>query len=450
MRISHRVRLTLTTSAVSGTILAGLFAVSMYIFRKEEINRAHDILRPAILQLEEDALTQNTITPDLGLIVEANPQLSFGTFSQDGKLLASSGVLPLEPTYPWASSMTGRPTNKSGVEWGIIDIGQMTVIAGSKVANKGLIVGVLPWNERERTMTQATIALILLWFPLVGLIGAVTWIASSRTFKPLSELSKQAERFSESDLSQRLQVETYDEFGDFALRLNNFLDRLEDSVQRQKRFIEDAAHELRTPLTILRGRMETALLVERNGDEYRETLTQILRETERMSRLVEAMLRSALPVQDVSNAVDVETALEKVEARWLDQFVENGVVLRLDTVPIRTMAMEEEVDCVIDNLVSNALRASPKGSTCRLAVEADGLFALVTVTDEGTGVPEDKREAIFERFTRLEKSRNRSLGGFGIGLAVSRRLVEGRGGTIRVVAGPTGGARFEVRWPRVS
>ena len=285
---------------------------------------------------------------------------------------------------------------------------------------------------------------------MVGLIGAVTWIASSRTFKPLSELSKQAERFSESDLSQRLQVETYDEFGDFALRLNNFLDRLEDSVQRQKRFIEDAAHELRTPLTILRGRMETALLVERNGDEYRETLTQILRETERMSRLVEAMLRSALPVQDVSNAVDVETALEKVEARWLDQFVENGVVLRLDTVPIRTMAMEEEVDCVIDNLVSNALRASPKGSTCRLAVEADGLFALVTVTDEGTGVPEDKREAIFERFTRLEKSRNRSLGGFGIGLAVSRRLVEGRGGTIRVVAGPTGGARFEVRWPRVS
>jgi len=73
----------------------------------------------------------------------------------------------------------------------------------------------------------------------------------------------------------------------------------------------------------------------------------------------------------------------------------------------------------------------------------------VTVIDQGCGVPEDKREAIFERFTRLEKSRNRSLGGFGVGLAVSRRLVEGRGGSISVTAGPTGGAQFEVRWPAV-
>jgi len=421
----------------------------MVIFQKEEINRAHDILRPALLQLEEDALTQNTITPDLGLIVEANPQLSFGTFSSDGRLLASSGVLSLEPTFKWASSMIGKPTNKSGVEWGIIQIGQMTVIAGSKTANKGIIVGVLPWSERERTMTQATIALILLWFPLVGLVGAVTWIASSRTFQPLSDLAKQAERFSESDLTQRLQVDTFDEFGDFALRLNIFLDRLEDSIRRQKRFVEDAAHELRTPLTILRGRMETALLAERTGDEYRETLKQLVRESERMSRLVEAMLQSALPVQDVTNAVDIESALEKVEARWLDRFVECGVQLELETEPIKTRALEEEVDCVIDNLVSNALRASPKGSTCRLCVERDGQYALVSVTDQGAGVPEEKRDAIFERFTRLEKSRNRSLGGFGIGLAVSKRLVEGRGGNIRVVAGPTRGARFEVRWPVV-
>jgi signal transduction histidine kinase len=422
----------------------------MLIFRKKEIDRAHDILRPAILQVEQDALNQDTITPDLGEIVNANPQLSFGTFDLKGQLVASSGQLSLEPTFRWASSMVGKKTNRSGIEWGDeIELGSTSIIAGSKSTKRGILVGVLPFEERAHTMALASFALVLLWFPLVGLFGAITWVASARTFRPLSLMAEQAELFSESDLTRRLKVDSHDEYGAFAARLNNFLDRLEDSVQRQTRFVEDAAHELRTPLTILRGRIETTLLTERPGNEYRDALLQVLRETERMSRLVEAMLQSALPVADVTTPIDVEAALEKIEARWLDRFVESDVFLDLQTVPAKTIALEEEVHCVIDNLVSNALRSSPKGSTCTLAVEIEGSQVLVTVTDEGTGVPVEKREAIFERFTRLEKSRNRSLGGFGVGLAVSRRLVEARGGTIRVTDGPTGGARFEVRWPAV-
>ncbi len=447
MRISHRGALTLATSAASGTILAGLFAISMVIFSNKEINRAHDILRPAILQVEQDAVSQNTITPDLGQVVEANPQLSFATFDMKGKLLATSGVLSLEPSFRWAYSMIGKPTKRSGVAWGKIDIGTMRVIAGSKSTKKGLIVGVLPWSERERTITQAAFSLVVLWFPLVGLIGVVTWIASARTFKPLSSLTRQAELFSESDLTRRLTVNSHDEYAIFAGRLNSFLDRLEDSVQRQKRFVEDAAHELRTPLTILRGRIETSLLAQRTDAEYRDTLVLVLRETERMSRLVEAMLQSALPVMEITTPVDVEQILERVEARWLDRFVELEVQFDLITEPGYTIALEEEIDCVVDNLLSNALRASPKGTTCTVRLAHEGSNLLVTVTDEGPGVPPEKREAIFERFTRLERSRNRSLGGFGVGLAVSKRLVEARHGSILVTQGPKGGAQFEVRWP---
>ncbi|MDR3692427.1 MAG: ATP-binding protein [Fimbriimonas sp.] len=449
MRTSHRARLALTISAVSGAVLAGLFLLSIVVFRREEVNRAHDILRPAILQVEHDAETQDSISPDLGIVVEANPQLSFGTFDLKGNLVASEGAISLEPSFRWAVSMIGKKTNRSGVQWGEIEIGNVTVIAGSKSVRGGLLIGVLPFDEREKTISRAALALALLWFPLVGLIGAVTWLASERTFKPLSLMAQQAELFSESDLTRRLDVPMSDEFGAFAARLNSFLDRLEDSVQRQKRFVEDAAHELRTPLTILRGRIETTLMINRSDEEYRDALYQALRETERMSRLVEAMLQSALPVADVTTPVDIELALEKVEARWLDRFVESAVFLAVETIPAQTIALEEEVDCVIDNLVSNALRSSPQGSTCTLAMEIDDSFVLVSVTDEGKGVPADKRDAIFERFTRLERSRNRSLGGFGVGLAVSKRLVEARGGTIRVTDGPTGGARFEVRWPAV-
>jgi signal transduction histidine kinase len=168
-----------------------------------------------------------------------------------------------------------------------------------------------------------------------------------------------------------------------------------------------------------------------------------------MSRLVEAMLQSALPVLDVTTPLELVPLLERAHARWLDRYIESGVQLDLETTPLKIVALEEEVDCVVDNLLTNALRASPKDSICNIAVEREGPNVLLSVTDEGSGVPVEKRDAIFERFTRLEKSRNRSLGGFGVGLAVSRRLVEGRNGTIRVTDGPSGGARFEVCWPAI-
>lgn len=449
MRISHRTRLTLTTSGVCGFILAALFGIGIYVFRYNELLRAHDILRPAILQTKT-AADKGGVVPDLAEVVGSNPQLSFGAFDLKGRMIASEGSLSLAPGFKWAYSMIGKPTHASGVEWGIIDIGKSRVVAGSITSSVGLILGVLPWKDHEKTMDIATVALIVLWFPLVGLVGVVTWVASSRTFSELEALSRQAEQFSESDLTRRLTIASKDEVGKFAARLNHFLQRIEDSVERQKRFVEDAAHEMRTPLTILRGRIETTLLSERKGEEYRETLVQVLRETERMSRLVEAMLQSALPVVDISTPLELEPLLERAHARWLDRYIESGVQLDMDTAPVKIIALEEEVDCVVDNLLTNALRASPKGSVCRIDVGVEGPNVLVSVTDEGSGVPLEKRDAIFERFTRLEKSRNRSLGGFGVGLAVSRRLVEGRNGTIRVTDGPTGGAKFEVRWPAVA
>ena len=446
MRTSHRNRLVIATSSVCGLILAALFALAMVIFRIDELQRAHDILRPAILQTSA-AADKNTLPPDLEEVVQSNPLLSFGTFSLEGRLLSSKGNIALGPTFKWAKSMIGKPTNASHIEWGVIEVGTTKVVAGSILTKEGLLVGVLPWNERERTMNQATIALIILWFPLVGLVAAVTWVASTKTFEPLASLTRQAEQFSESDLSRRLKSQGQDEYSQFSASLNHFLQRIEDSVERQNRFVEDAAHELRTPLTILRGRIETTLMSDRKGGEYREALLQVLRETERMSRLVEAMLQSALPVVDTSTPLELEEVLERAHARWLDRYIESGVQLDLESKPLKTLALEEEVSCVVDNLLTNALRASPSGTTVHLVLDQEGSSVLLTVTDEGSGVPIEKREAIFERFTRLEKSRNRSLGGFGVGLAVSRRLVESRGGTILVTEGPTGGARFEVRWP---
>jgi two-component system OmpR family sensor kinase len=105
-----------------------------------------------------------------------------------------------------------------------------------------------------------------------------------------------------------------------------------------------------------------------------------------------------------------------------------------------------EIGSVLDNLLANALRASPPGTACRIELTADENYARLAVHDAGPGIPLDLRERIFDRFVRGEESRNRATGGFGIGLSLCRRIVEGRGGRIWVE--PTeAGARFEVELP---
>src|SRR5579872_2334710 len=131
MRISHRGRLTLTISAFAGAVLAGLFVLAMVIFGKVEEQRAHDLLRAPLKQINEIVVTQDTLTPDVGEIVNANPQLSFCVFDLNGVQMAASGPLSLDSTFRWAYSMIGKPTHQSGIEWGHQEVGPNDVVIGT-------------------------------------------------------------------------------------------------------------------------------------------------------------------------------------------------------------------------------------------------------------------------------------------------------------------------------
>lgn len=426
-RLGHRARLTLVATATAGILLAFVFAGVVASSRANEMRAIFDILQLAMRQAVEE-VNSSPRSPDLGEISGPDPALSLAAFDPSGAVISQVGRIPLQ----------------RGLRSGKQTLDGLEVVVTSAHAGTSEVVGALPWKNHEAAIRRLAVLLAILWAPMTCCAGLATWFASRATFQPLEELAKQAEAMTEGDASSRLTLEGHDEYALFAGRLNRFLDLLESSIRRQERFVADAAHELRTPLTVIRGRIETTLRRERSEEEYRAALETALAETERLSSLVEMLLQSAAPGNEEVGELDLERAAERAHARWVDRFSQADVRLELDTEPAMATIREGEIDVVTDNLLSNALRMSPAESTCRIRVRGARLGGgVVEIEDEGPGIPPELGDRIFERFTRGDESRNRANGGFGIGLAVCRRIIVSRGGTIRAEPGAIG-ARFVI------
>jgi two-component system OmpR family sensor kinase len=430
-RLGHRARLAAVSAVTAGLLLAGVFAAVVVVMSRSEMGEAQALLDRVLRQAAAEVAASPT-NPDLSEVAASDPNLTLAAFAPDGRLIAKSGRLNVSPD---ANRGVGRLREGT------------PVMIASQLQGATRILGVEVLATREQSIRKLAILLALLWLPLTASAGLVTWFAANATFRPLIALADQAERLSDDSLSERLNVDGEDEYGVFVARLNRFLDRLEQSVHRQQQFVADAAHELRTPLTVMRSRIELTLRRRRTDQEYREALNIALHEAERLSSLVEALLQTAAPSPEPADETDLEIACERAHARWVDRYAESQVRLDLDTEPVIVSVLSAQIDVLLDNLLSNALRVSPPDSVCRLnVVQMGGTMARITLDDEGPGIPPGLEERIFERFARMDSGRNRGDGGFGIGLAVCRKLVTARGGIIRAERGEKG-ARFVVDFP---
>lgn len=424
--MGHRLRLTVIATLTSSAILFLAFLTAVLVFSRAEYQGLQDVLRPELRQSIGE-LREKPSHPDLDEIVAAEPSVSVAVLDAQGNVKFSKGSLRLR-------SMVGE---------GRALFGSVSSVYASEGTELGRVVVAAPWGDRDARIERLTLGAILLWAACSACVAIVSWLSTKAAFTPLDRLAKEAEALSGNDLSGRLSVKDRGEYASFVARLNGFLDRLETAVKREERFVADAAHELRTPLTIVRGQIETSLSRSRSPEEYQATLATVLDETERLSRMVELLLQSGATSSKMVSAVDLDHEIERVHARWVDRFHDHGVRLEIATKPARALILPSEIDVIVDNLLSNALKVSPPGTCCTLLTAVVGEHARVEVHDQGPGIPEESRGSIFERLTRLDSGRNRNVGGFGIGLAVCKRLVENRGGTI-FVEPSTEGAIFVV------
>lgn len=295
-------------------------------------------------------------------------------------------------------------------------------------------------------MRQLTTALVFLWPFLVGIVAVVTRWSAKSVFHPLSRLALQAGEISGTNLKERLAAQDDAEFGELAAHLNAMLDRLESAARREEQFAIDVAHELRTPLAVMRIQIETALLRERAVVEYQGALITLLAEVVRLTEITESLLLSTAGASAPVPEIDFRSLVELRVEYWRPKFVEAGLKLSTETESARLSVLPAEARVVVDNLLANALKfSSPSGET-HVSIVAFREGVELAVSNDGSPLPAELGERVFERFVRGDTGRNSSTAGQGIGLAICKRIVESRGGTIflrETVNGPC----FVCSWP---
>ena len=283
---------------------------------------------------------------------------------------------------------------------------------------------------------------------LLGLAGG--WWIASRAMRPIQDISATAVKISAGDLSQRISAtESESELGQLASVLNSTFARLDAAFAQQQQFTSDAAHELRTPVSVMLTQTQSTLNRERSAPEYRETLEACQRAAQRMRRLIESLLALARldAGQDTMKRLNFDfsgTVSECVKS--LQPLAdERTVKIHCDLSTTECVGDSERLTQVVTNLLTNAIQYNqPGGEVCVSLTAQDGV-ATLTISDNGPGISAEDLPRVFERFYRADKSR--STGGNGLGLSISKAIVEAHGGTIEAVSETGAGTTFTVRLP---
>jgi heavy metal sensor kinase len=291
----------------------------------------------------------------------------------------------------------------------------------------------------------------------VSLAGLGGYALARKALAPIDAMTSQTQKISAERLSERLSIENPDdELGKLASVLNAMLGRLQAAFDQLRRFTADASHELRTPLTAIRSVGEVALQDQTIPSEYRDVMGSMLEEVDQLTRLSESLLELSradaghvhLQRTDIAllNVAQEAHSMVEVLAEEKDQTIEitgdANIFVSADRLLLRQ---------AIANLLDNAIKYSPTNSRITIQVLLGTKnTARLDISDEGPGIPVEHRSHIFDRFYRIDQARSRELGGVGLGLSITRWVVEAHGGEISLSSQEGQGATFRVSLPVAS
>lgn len=305
-------------------------------------------------------------------------------------------------------------------------------------------------NERALSLLRAysMSALAILFFASL----VVGWLVAGRVLAPIGRITAVARDIQATDLSRRIALRgPPDELRELADTFDAMLARLDDAFEGQQRFIQEASHELRNPLAVIRTNLDVALADPNpDPDELRRTAELVERTAARMSTLVDDLLvyaRRGAPVRDLGSVDLGQVVDEAVEefaapARLRDLDVRGAapfdVVVDGDRIALRR---------VVANLLTNAVREAPAGTSILVSAGRDDLGPWLAVADEGPGIAPEQRELVFQRFWRGDDARARGTGRSGLGLAIVDQVVRDHGGRVELTGNDAGGSTFTLRFP---
>jgi signal transduction histidine kinase len=446
-RRSLRTRVTIVASLITAVAITGGI-VLLYLLQMHSVRRAVDAqLRTYVTQIAQASPTGNWPHPLPSSSLD--PAAQAQVIAADGTVLtATRGLAGVPATFalPAGSSSPVRLKGADGVvpdEAGVAAIREtinrkpVTIVAGTPT-------GILSSIDSEFTYQ------LILGFPIIlALAAAAVWILVGRALGPVEQIRHAVTDITSADLSRRVpEPGTADEIGHLAETMNQMLARLEDSVLRQRRFVADASHELRSPLAALRTTLDVAL-AHSDKAPWATVATRAAHQTARLERLIQDLLRLA--------KADEHTLVGHQQTVHVGDLV--GDVVR--ATPARALTIDlhltdevfvygnpGDLGRLVRNVLDNAVRYAT--DTVTVTVTATHDTACIHVRDDGPGISAGERERVFDRFVRLDASRDRASGNSGLGLAIAREIASAHEGRIWVADTPEPGADVVIELPRLS
>jgi signal transduction histidine kinase len=440
-----RVRVTVSAVLAVGCALGVSAAVVEATFAHE---RQHILVTTA----QEQARVVSAMNPQLIPPIQLPPSESLESglvqVLHSGKVVAASRELRREPPL-WIPGDPQVQTNDYVLAGQATDVHVVEVPVSFGSTHDNVVV-VTSLDQYDSSMNYVQRLLEIGLPALLLVVGAICWMIAGRALRPIEALRKEvADVAAVSGAHRVAEPNTDDEVGRLARTLNSMLDRLEASTLRERRFLSDASHELRSPIANIRTEIEVALH-HPDRTEWSQVASEVLAQDERMGQLVESLLMLArsdegrlASIDPNAEPTDLAAVAEQVIAEASGRC--DGVALVADTQPTAVQVPPVYLERVIGNLIDNACRYA--SSRVEVKVSSDAGSAVLTVSDDGPGVPVADRGRIFERFVRLDEARDRVHGGFGLGLAIVADLCRAFGGTIEISDATGGGAVFTMWMP---
>ena len=328
--------------------------------------------------------------------------------------------------------------------------------ASSPVLYQSQVIGAVyayEYDTEQAALLEGLQANLLRLSAVIGVAVLVLSVVLSRVLtRKIGQLLTAIRQVREGAYSHRAEIAGHDEIAQIGQVFNSLTDRLQTTENARRRFVSDASHELKTPLAAIRLLSDSILQTEHmDPATTREFVADIGAEAERLSRITEDLLRlTRLDSGVLEKPVEVEVlpVLEQVMRMMSLVAQEKQVELTYTAEPGCTvLATPDELHQVIYNLTDNAVKYTGAGGAVQVALSRREENVILTVADNGTGIPEEDLPRIFERFYRVDKARSRAAGGTGLGLSIVSDTVKRRGGTVEAATRPEGGSVFTVRWP---
>lgn len=329
--------------------------------------------------------------------------------------------------------------------------------AASPVLYQNRIIGSVYAYEYDTEQAALLEGLQSNLLKLSGIIAlsvvVLSFILSRMLTRKIGLLLTGIRKVREGAYEHRTHIPGRDEIAQIGEEFNSLTDRLQTTETLRRRFVSDASHELKTPLAAIRLLTDSILQTDNMDMEtVRDFVTDIGSEAERLSRITEDLLRLTRldsNQMDQPEVVEVVPVLEQVVRMMSLLAQEKDTELTCQAAEdCRVLATRGEVHQVIYNLVDNAVKYSGSHGQVHVTLAREADQVVLTVADNGPGIPEEDLPRVFERFYRVDKARSRAAGGTGLGLSIVQDTVMKRGGTVSAANRPEGGAVFTVRWPQ--